>query len=222
MPKRYLLPLCLLLAAAAPAGDAIIGTWLKDGVPFAELRADGRGRVDHDAVSWKADGRVLRLTYASGETETMPYAIRKGVLTVEMDGGTETYTRAAAKPAANAGKAPAEKAGKDQLSALLLSSPWCHFRYNKISGSSHQERVVFRRDGTWGSGARGESYSSGPAGTVSGQSDSSSGGRWQAKGATLLMSTGGGPLEDTGLSISRNSNGYPILKTGNKEYASCD
>lgn len=221
-PAAVLFGLAVLLCAAAPASDALVGVWLKDGAPFAELRADGRGRVDHDEVAWKADGRTLRLTYADGEAEAMSYTLRKDALTVVMDGEARTYTRAAAKATGKA-KTSAVKApsGKDKLTELLLSSPWCHFRYNKSADTTRQERVVFRRDGTWDSGSRGEIYSSGAAGTAHVQSDAASGGRWSVKGSVLLLSQGGGPLEDAALSVSRNSNGYPILNAGGKEYSSC-
>lgn len=220
MPKLFLLALPLLLAAAsASAADPLVGSWLKDGEPAADLRADGSGVIDGEEIRWKADAGTLRLTYPSGMKEKMPYKLQGNALTVEMNGKSETFTRTEAKPAAAKTKAPA---GKDRISSLLLSTPWCSFQYNKISGASHQTRVVFRRDGTWDSGARGETYSSGAAGTVSGQSDSAAGGRWQVKGTSLLMSEGGEALEDAGLSVSRNSKGYPILKTGGKEYSSCN
>jgi hypothetical protein len=80
---------------------------------------------------------------------------------------------------------------------------------------------VFRKDGGWDSGARSESYSSGAFGSVAGQTDSGAGGRWRVRGDRLLMSEGGGALEDVGLSVSRNSNGYPILHAGGKEYSQC-
>jgi hypothetical protein len=223
MPKHFYLALPLLLASVvAMAADPLVGSWLKDGEPAAELRSDHTGLIDSDEIKWTADARILRFTYPSGEKEKMPYTISGNVLTVEMNGKSETFTRSAARQASQKTKASAQKAGKDRLSSLLLSSPWCRFEYNKISGSSHQERVVFRRDGTWDSGARSESHSSGAAGTVAGQTDSSSGGRWHVKGSSLFMSLGGGAIEDTGLSVSRNSNGYPILKTGIKEYSSCN
>ena len=216
-----LLLLIALFARPAFAADPLIGSWDKDGAPASVVRADHTARIGTDEVKWVADGKILRLTYANGETETMTYAIRGNVLTVTMEGESEVYTRSAAKGAKTA-KAPAEKAGSDKLSTLLLSTPWCHFRYNKISGASHQERAVFRRNGTWDSGARGETYSSGANGTVSGQSDSSSGGRWKVKGGSLFLSEGAGELEDAGLKVSRNSNGYPILNAGGKEYSSCN
>lgn len=215
----------LLLASLASAARPLVGVWNKDGVPASEIRADGTGQIGPDAVKWEADARTITLTYANGKREKMAYFLDKNTLTVIMDGESETYTRSATKVTGTKSastKAPAAAAGKDTLSKLLLSSSWCYFSYSKISGSSHQERVNFRQNGSWDSGARAESYSSGTGGTVSGQSDSSSGGRWQVQGGTLLMSSGDGELEDTGLTVSRNSNGYPILKTGKKEYSSCN
>lgn len=221
MPKRLRLAALLAFAAsAAAAADPLIGLWEKDGAPYSEVRADHTATVGPDKVRWATDGRTLTLTYGDGRKERMSYVVDVDSLTVFMDGESETYTRG--KPRGKSVKATSGKAGNDKLSALLLSSPWCHFRYNKISGSSNQERVVFRRDGTWDSGKRGETYSSGAAGTVSGQSDSSAGGRWAVKGEVLLLSEGAGPLQDSELKVTRNSNGYPILNSGGKEYSSCN
>jgi hypothetical protein len=172
-------------------------------------------------VRWKASGNTLTLRYADGRAEVMEYALRGDVLTVTMEGESETYTRAGKPKAAKDKAAAPAPAGKDKLSTMLTGSAWCYFRYNKVSGTSKQERVVFSKNGTWGSGARGETYSSGMYGTVSGQSDSASAGRWAVKGKSLLMSEGGGALEDVGLSVSYNSNGYPILNAAGKEYSSC-
>jgi len=218
MSARALAVLLLISATSLRAAPSpLVGAWSKDGAPFAELKSDGSGRVDQDAVSWKADARTLTLVYRDGTVEKMAFTLKGDRITVVMDGTATVLTRA--KTGAKAAKASA--AGKDQLSSLLLSSAWCSFTYNKYSGASHQERVVFRANGAWDSGARGETYSGGAAGTVAGQSGSSSGGRWQVRGSSLLMSSGRAALEDVGLAVSRNSSGYPILKTGNKEFASC-
>ena len=205
----------LILASPCPARSSdspLVGTWTRDGAAYAEFRADGTGRVDGQAVAWSSDGRAVTLVNQNGESERVPFRLERGALKVAIDGRPATLRRGTGK---------ASRAGKDGLSALLLSSPWCNFSYNKISGASHEERVVFRSDGTWSSGARGESYSSGAYGSVAGQSGSASSGRWQSRGGRLLMSKGAAPVEDTGLSVARNSNGYPILTTGGKEYSQC-
>ncbi len=205
-------------------GASLVGTWLKDGGVFAELRSDGTGRIDQDQVSWKADGKRLLISYGDGGTELFSYRLDGPLLRVTVDGEVMTLKRAdgvkteKAKPGKKTEKAAASK---DRLSELLLSSAWCSFTYNERTGASHQSRVVFRGDGTWSSGARGETYSSGKYGTVSGQSDSGDGGLWRAQGGRLLLSQGAGPLEDAGLGVKLNSNGYPILTAGGREYSQC-
>ncbi|MBI5247414.1 MAG: hypothetical protein HY923_09545 [Elusimicrobia bacterium] len=150
-----LLLLIALFARPAFAADALIGSWDKDGAPASVVRADHTARIGSDEVKWIADGKTLRLTYANGETETMSYSIRGNVLTVTMDGESEVYTRSAAKAGKAAKAPPAEKAGSDKLS-------------------------------------------------------------------TMLLSEGAGELGDAELKVSRNSNGYPILNAGGKEYSSCN
>ncbi len=217
--------LLLLLSAPAFGASPLVGTWNKDGSALAVLKADGSGVVRGEAVRWRASGTTLTLVYdEEGEVETMSYRLAGDRLTVTMNGQTETYTRAGAQktPAAAKGAAAAATpTGSDSLSKMLLSSAWCYFRYNQHAGTTKQERVVFRADGTWVSGAQGEIYSSGMHGTAHGQSNSSSGGRWQAKGGSLRLSEGPGALQDVGLKVTRNSNGYPILNADGKEYSQC-
>jgi len=143
MTAKLLLLAALLAPSAFAAPSPLIGVWHKDGAPYAELRADGSGQVGGERVAWKADAKTLKLIYPSGDVEAMSWKISGKLLTVVMDGETDVLTRGGGKPDAPAAKAakapPAEKAGGDKLSTLLLSTPWCHFRYNKISGSSHQD-----------------------------------------------------------------------------------
>lgn len=117
-----------------------------------------------------------------------------------------------------------QRAGNDQLSQLLLSSSWCSFSYNKISGASNTTKVTFYPDGSWGLGARGETYNSGAYGSVAGQHDSSGGGRWAVQNGVLLMSSAETPqlTPVPGFSVTRNSNGYPIINSMGKEYSSCN
>lgn len=234
--RGSLAALLLVLPLAASAASPLVGKWVKNGAPYADVRADGTATLRGERVAWKADGKTLTLVYGNGAVEVMSWKISGRTLTVEMGGQTDSAERAGApaegkKGAKDAKAAPAaaEKAGGDKLSKLLMSSAWCYMRYNKIAGTTHTERVTFRADGTWSSGARGEVYSSGANGTAYGQTDTASGGRWKTKGSTwltttgasLLMSKGNGPLEDVGLSVSQNSNGYPILNAAGKEYSSC-
>ncbi|OGR87367.1 MAG: hypothetical protein A3A86_08170 [Elusimicrobia bacterium RIFCSPLOWO2_01_FULL_60_11] len=128
--------------------------------------------------------------------------------------------------AASAGSAAAPKAKKappkvNTLSQLLLSSPWCSFSYNKISGASSTKRVQFFNNGTWADTSRYEGYSSGDAGTFSSQHDGQDGGRWNVEGEQLYMSGGDEGLTAVDLAVKRNSNGYPILLADGVEYSQC-
>ena len=118
----------------------------------------------------------------------------------------------------------ARQAGTDQLSQLLLSSSWCSFTYNKISGASNTTKVTFYANGQWGLGARGETYNSGANGSVYGQHDSSNGGQWAVQNGMLLMSSQAvpqlTPIPD--FRVTQNSNGYPILFSMGKEYSRCN
>ncbi len=118
----------------------------------------------------------------------------------------------------------ARQAGSDQLSQLLLSSSWCSFTYNKISGASNTTKVTFYPNGQWGLGSRGETYNSGPNGSVYGQHDANNGGQWAVQNGMLLMSSQAvpqlTPIPD--FRVTQNSNGYPILFSMGKEYSRCN
>ena len=121
--------------------------------------------------------------------------------------------------AAAIGAAPAATAG-GLSNELLLSSAWCTFSYNKVSGSSSGKRVVFSPNGTYAVSSQSESYSSGRGGTAAGQSNASGGGRWRVQGGELFMSEGG-QFEHVETVLKRNNNGYPIIVADGTEYSQC-
>jgi len=110
---------------------------------------------------------------------------------------------------------------EQRFAQLLLSSPWCSMRYNKVSGTSRQTRVQFFNNGTWRSGGRGETYSSGQYGSVAGQSNSANGGRWAVQRGMFLMSEGAGQMGQVQVDVKQNSNGYPIIVADGTEYSQC-
>jgi hypothetical protein len=109
-----------------------------------------------------------------------------------------------------------------QISQLLLRSPWCSFHYNQNTGTSSQERAVFRADGTGSLGTGGETYNSGAAGTVSSQRSGGQQFRWMVRGGALISSTDGVQWSRTPLQVTQNSNGYPIITGDGKEYSMCN
>jgi hypothetical protein len=107
-----------------------------------------------------------------------------------------------------------------QLRQLLLSSAWCSFTYNQHTGTSTTRRVVFRPDGLMLTNAGGETFNSGPNGTVAGQAVDGSTSRWQVSNLRLLVDQGQG-FQDVGLTGTRNSSGSPILTAAGREYSMC-
>ena len=103
---------------------------------------------------------------------------------------------------------------------LLLSSAWCTFKYNKVTGYSNTTRVRFNPNGTYVMGGRAEGGSSGRAGSVYSQNDSGGGGRWAVQQGELFMSEGG-RMEHVQTVIRRNSNGYPVIVADGVEYTQC-
>lgn len=136
-------------------------------------------------------------------------------------------TRSAAAAAAPAPKTPAAAkaapgAPKDQeVVQFLTANAWCSFTYNQRTGTSTRERVVFRGDGTVSQQGGAETYSSGTSGTVAGQHASGNQGRWRVQGGMLQLSSDGTNWNPQPLQVTQNSNGYPIIKSGSKEYMIC-
>jgi hypothetical protein len=131
-----------------------------------------------------------------------------------------------AAPKKDAKEAAAPRAPQDgvdgQLTQLLTSSAWCGFTYNQRTGTSTKERVVFNGNGTVLQNSGAETYNSGPAGSVAGQYGNRNQGRWKVGGGMLHLSQDGMNWAPQQLQVSQNSNGYPILKSGGKEYMRCN
>ena len=125
------------------------------------------------------------------------------------------------EPKTSGKPAPKKASEKDELSALLLSSPWCSFSYNKVSGAANTKRVQFHGDGTWSDNSRYEGYSGGDGGSMASQHDSGSAGQWRVEGDRLFMSGPDLNLVPVDLQVRQNSNGYPILLADGVEYAQC-
>jgi len=220
----------LSLCAGPKVDQRLVGTWLVGGEPFLTLNANGSGSMEGDPVKWTADGKTLVVTGADGETDRGRYVVEGDAMTLIVGEVPLSLTRAGGKKPAPSPEAVApppqqqqpQRAGTDQLSRLLLSSAWCTFRYSKVSDTTSQSRVQFFPNGTWSMSARSESYNSGPNGSVFGSNSSGEQGQWQVKNGVLHLSEGAGPLVPVeGFSVTRNSNGSPIINADGKEYMLC-
>ena len=104
---------------------------------------------------------------------------------------------------------------------LLVSSAWCTFTYNKTTGYSHTKRTQFYPNGSYGTGSRGEGYSSGSGGSMASQRNASGGGQWRVDKGELFMSQGARGLGPVRTLVKRNNNGYPIIVADGVEYSQC-
>jgi hypothetical protein len=117
--------------------------------------------------------------------------------------------------------APAAAQTDGEIRQVLLSSAWCSFSYNKVSGASRSERVQFFPNGSASISSNAESYSSGRSGSAAGQSSRAQTVYWRVQGGDLHLSEDGRSFEPVGLQGKRNSNGSLILVADGKEYAQC-
>lgn len=112
-----------------------------------------------------------------------------------------------------------------QLAQLLMRSAWCSFSYvsgGGSSGRSSSERVVFRQDGSGARSSGGESYYSGPNGSVAGQSGGGEPFRWRIQNGLLMVTGQTGETSSIRLQVTQNSNGYPIVTANGTEYSMCN
>ena len=249
MFHAFVLATVLFLAAPKAGDPALVGTWSLAGHNFVTFKADGTGKMEDDAFTWTSDGKTITVKGDDGETDLMPYQIANGQLTMNAGGiplvlakasklGNKAAAAAAAqqsgeqtapdeKPAKEpkvASAATGKAGGKDDLAKLLLSSAWCSFHYNQVSGSSSQTRYVYTADGGWSKNGRAETYSSGYGGTVAGQYDSGDAGQWKTEKNQLFVlskDTGGQWFGPVPLTVTKNSNGYPIITSAGVEYMMC-
>jgi hypothetical protein len=108
-----------------------------------------------------------------------------------------------------------------EIRQVLLSSAWCSFTYNKVSGASRTERAQFSPQGTLVVSSGAESYSSGRSGSVAGQSTGGATYFWKVERGDVHLSEDRFSWRAVGLEGKRNSNGSIILTADGKEYAQC-
>ena len=158
---------------------------------------------------------VVLLAEPGANGQPNPQATRRLVFAKAAAGGAPS-----SKPQS---KAPAPAGGQDgQISQFLTRNAWCGFTYNKNSGTSTRERVVFSSNGMVARTSGAETYNSGPAGSVAGQSANANTGRWKVANGMLHLSQDGVNWTPQPLQVTQNSNGSPIVKSNGKEYMVCN
>ncbi|HVX88842.1 MAG TPA: hypothetical protein VG940_07950 [Gemmatimonadales bacterium] len=228
-------------AAAAPA-DPFVGSFVNDDQETVTIQKQGStysGAIGANGTSYPFSARKMGRSLvgtlsAQGQSVLVQFTVSGDVLSFSVNGQT-TQLRRGRPSAARAGRTPAEAnagrpetaprpaSGQDaQIERILLSSPWCYMRYSQTLGSTNTERGVFYRDGRLVVGTGHEMVSSGANGTVYGSGSGGAEYRWRVQNGDLWLSEAGGPFNPTGLRITQNSNGYPILNVDGKEYSQCN
>ena len=209
------------LAAEAQAPASLVGRYQLDvvGGDVLELRADGSATLAGDSTRWSVRGSQLIVG-----PDAMNFVLQPDRLLLNMGGTLLVWKKLGAT--APGLTAPAPSGGGDprdgQARQLLLGSAWCSFTYNKVSGTSTTQRVVFRPDGQMFVNGGGETYNAGGNGSYAGQSSNSSAMRWRLQNLRLLIDAGDGSgWQDVNLDASRNSSGSVILRSQGREYAMC-
>jgi hypothetical protein len=193
-------------------------TLVMGGLPLTLTRAAAGASVKAPGPLSKKAAKATQVTEEEADREAMAQA--QAYLAQQQHGG---QVAPAPAQAGRAAPQPARAAGTSPLTQLMLSSAWCSFSYNKISGASSTTRFQFFRDGTWSNGGRAESYNSGANGSYAGQTDSANRGRWEVRDEQLYMSSPQNPqLQLVQGSMTRNSSGSPIITTGGREYSACN
>lgn len=174
-------------------------------------------------IAAQFEGAQLKVVLAEPLPNGQPNMAAARRLVMVRSGGTgaAAAARAPGAPGPGPGQAQAQAGQDGQISAFLSRNAWCGFTYNKTTGTSRSERVVFHPNGVVAQGSNAETYSSGTGGTVAGQHRGGNQGRWKVQNSMLLLSQDGMNWEPQQLQVTQNSNGSPILKSGGKEYMVC-
>lgn len=229
-------------AAQTSAADPYLGTFTSQANEVVTVRKQGAtysGSIRTNGAEFpytaRKIGRSLIGSFqAQGQSFLFQAAVAGDQMTFIANGQTTLLQRGSRVAshdgpdrAGVAGKnprgAPPRATGQDaQIERILLSSPWCYMHYSQTLGSTNTERGVFLRDGRLVVSTGHEMASSGANGTVFGSGAGGATYGWRVAGGDLLISESGGPYNPTGLRITQNSNGYPILNVAGKEYSQCN
>ena len=203
-------------ASAKPQCDGLVGTWVSQSATI-DLRKDGTTEVNGVAYRYAGDGKIITLVGIDG-TYRYPYQLKGDILIVLITGVLQTFQCGAAGAAPSGGNMNGGNAG-GITPQLLLSSAWCTFSYNKITGYSNSTRYVFSSNGTFSTGGRAEGSSSGYGGSMASQRNSQAAGVWKVANGVLYI--GDSVPQPVETQLKRNNNGSVIVVADGVEYSQC-
>ncbi len=236
MYKTVLVCVCMVVlsfAAVAKNNNSIVGRWVyqQDNASSEIILDDaGNGHFNGTPLSYQVQGNQIFVNI-NGGLQVYFYELQKDHLMLaggDLDVPVQ-FTRASQSTTPR--KSPTvSTVNDDAIKKVLLANDWCSFSYSGGGGGygssgsyghSSTSRVHLSPDGTISRRSGSENYSSNQYGSVASQGNDGDGGRWQVRGGVLYLSNGNAPLQPVNLSITRNSNGSPILKADGIEYMRC-
>jgi hypothetical protein len=219
---------CLSTVVDAKGGNTLIGRWVyqqDNATSEIVLEAAGSGSFNGTPLRYEVHGNQIFVSI-NGGLQAYFYELKQNHLSL---GGGDLaapvqFTRASKSK--NTQKTPKNSTGNDDaIKRVLLANDWCSFSYSGGGGGSYghssTSRVHLSSDGRISRTSGSENYSSNQYGSVASQGNSGDGGRWEVRGGVLYLASGNAPLQPVNLSITRNSNGSPILKVDGIEYMQC-
>lgn len=231
MRSNLVLLLCLFFISAAVEAKGvnnIVGRWVvQQNNTTSEIVLDksGNGSFNGTPLSYQVQGNQLYVSINGGVLAYF-YELKQNQLVIA--GGDLAapvqFTRASNTQSTQ--KTPAGNTSNDaSIKRFLLANDWCSFSYSGSSsgsyGHSSTSRVHLSSNGMISRRSGSENYSSNSNGSMASQGNSGDTGRWEVRGGVLYLSDGNTPMQAVNLTMTRNSNGSPILKAGGVEYMQC-
>ena len=218
-------PFSGLGGASKPQCDGLVGTWVNQSATI-DLRKDGSTEFNGVRYRYAGDGKIITLVGIDG-TYRYPYQLKGDTLIMLINGVLQTFQCGAAGAAPSGGGMNGNMNGGNTYGGaaggitpqLLLSSAWCTFSYNKITGYSNSTRYVFSSNGTFSTGGRAEGSSSGYGGSMASQRNSQAAGVWKVANGVLYI--GDSVPQPVETQIKRNNNGSVIVVADGVEYSQC-
>jgi hypothetical protein len=212
--------------AGVMEGDAI--KWKADGATLTITDDQGEAeqlayKVEGDALTINLGGMPIQLTRGGGAVKKVSQKQRNDEDAAALAMAQQFLAQqqqVQQQPKGKQGAQP-QPAGNDQLSRLLLSSNWCWLRYS--NGNSYTQKVHFNANGTWQDFSESDIYSNNYGTVAQATGNRTNGGQWAVKGGQFYLSSPENPqLVPVPLTITRNSNGYPIITADGREYSMCN
>lgn len=218
--------LCISVMAEAKEGNTLVGRWVyqqSDATSEIVLDESGSGSFDGTPLSYQVQGNQIFVNINGGmqsyfyELKTDHLVLDGGDLAAPVQFTRATQSKSTLKTATD------HTSNDDAIKRVLLANDWCSFSYSGSGsyGHSSKSRVHLSSDGTISRKSGSENYSSNQYGSMASQGNGGDDGRWQVREGVLYLSSGNAPLQPVNLTITRNSNGAPILKADGVEYMRC-